>query len=862
MSDSYSFDNNNLGAFIENRFGDRYLYSVNGTAFDKIGADSVYTARWGEQLFRENTLYIVAGGDSGVFIDYIRRHGLPEGSRYLIVELPELLPVIKDAIGDEEDISDAKDVGDKRAMSQKEALSSNKAPTKRIHTCEQEQWLTTAQNLSLREYAYLDAVTLIRSVAAEDCHLLAYSDFWRRLEQSFRHTLWEFGIEFGNLTFITRQIENLAENRHSASLIKNSFPGKTAVLLAGGPSLDLFLPWVKQHRRDIVVIAVSRISRRLLQVDIEPDIVVTVDPHQCSFDVSKHMLLFRHTLLVNAYHATPQLIGQWRGRSLYLDHRFPWKIDTYENIIVGMGPTVSNSAISLIIAMGFSQVVFVGLDLCFSQEGFSHAQGSDERASGAFVAYGGQTVHTNCGGVAETDNAFFNAVSSIEKQVLQGMQQGIRFINPSANAAAIKHVEFITLQDITLSPLDQPAHETMTQLLPLEGATERLTIYHQTLKVLNQTEFKLIKLQNQARKALQHNDGLFGRNGKQKNFKHKLKMDRVEKQIGRDIGILADLSKIFGMSAFVKTLRPDDNREWSDEEIEETGKRYYEAYLFGSGKLLSVVRQQQSRLRARIQEDSENPDFNCIFEQWKLDNQPGRSQIWQQQNPERFISLTPDLQQRFQVFAELFQAELANTQHGHMNTIRRYAELNAVIGRLLEFSQNKDLAGMQRLLRGLNARQETEAVHLQTLVRAYIAEYQENMQTAVDCYRQLIELDVNNYPRIVENALIRLSFLSMSCSEFGIAADCMKSLAAISPAYLPHYAEILRISSKIQDAIDVYTHYLSQVQDDLASMLKLGIIYKNLGVREGAFWLFDYVCKKDPGNTAAQSLLKELERSA
>jgi len=42
-------------------------------------------------------------------------------------------------------------------------------------------------------------------------------------------------------------------------------------------------------------------------------------------------------------------------------------------------------------------------------------------------------------------------------------------------------------------------------------------------------------------------------------------------------------------------------------------------------------------------------------------------------------------------------------------------------------------------------------------------------------------------------------------------------------------------------------------------MMRLGLLYKELGVTEGARWLFQHVSDHDPRNENARHLLRELE---
>jgi hypothetical protein len=60
----------------------------------------------------------------------------------------------------------------------------------------------------------------------------------------------------------------------------------------------------------------------------------------------------------------------------------------------------------------------------------------------------------------------------------------------------------------------------------------------------------------------------------------------------------------------------------------------------------------------------------------------------------------------------------------------------------------------------------------------------------------------------------------------------------------------------------VYTEYLSVAPEDLSTMMKLALLYKKIGAKEGAQWLFEHIVDKDPNNTAAQDLLKQVKLSA
>ena len=824
--------------FITNQFGDRFLYSVNRHCFDHVGSDAVYRSRWADTLFKEDAFYIVAGCDSGVMISYLQKKGLPKGSRYLIVELSPLVEIVKSLID--------------------ESASDN-----RIQICTLDNWLEVAREHSFAEYAYLDSIKIIRSLAVEDANLPEYRALWRELDQSTQQTLWTFRVELGNSTFYTRQIENACENRHSAYCLKDRFKDKTAVLLAGGPSLDDILPWVIENRDNLVVVAVSRISRRLQQINFQPDIIVTVDPHPCSFDVSKHMLrLFEHAILVNAFHATPLLLGQWAGPSLYLDNRYPWKVDAGGKIIKGVGPTVSNSAINLIVELGCKQIILAGLDLCFSAEGYSHAKGSDERKAGAFLAYADQTVTTNSGNTAETDNAFFTAIKSIEAQAKTAMNRGCQLINPSPDAAKMQNVVYMPLHDIKINALEKPAIDAIRSALPKENSATRLASYQQTGKEFDKAEYTFTKIKQLAKQALEHNDGLFGRNGKKADFKHKLHMDKIEKQLNKEYKEFASLCKLFGMKEFIKTFSTTEAENWSDEEIESKGRVYYQAYISGADALLDLIKIGKHRILSRIEEEKDAPDFEALFTQWRGDNLPGRARIWQEFHKDKLPTLADNISLKLNEFTAMLDAEIDNTEHSHIKKINQYASLQGVTGKALELFKNQDADGLQRLSKGLATRHQDEVDILQHLVSGYYAELKQQHDVAVEHYQHVVIHEQNTGNPALENALSRLTYLALDHHELDVASSFLEALSGLSPAYMPQYAEILRMTNNLQRSIDVYTEYLSLAPEDLSTMMKLALLYKTIGAKQGAQWLFEHIVEKDPENAAARDLLKKVKLSA
>jgi hypothetical protein len=275
------------------------LYEVNRSAFDQVGSAAVYQKYFGEDLFQSNRLFVVVGTDSGLLLRYIQKQPLPEGTRYLFVELPAVIEALR-AEGKLQDLPE------------------------RIRVVSLQEAWTQAEDFQLQNYLFLGGIELRDSIAAMDANLPEYRVLYTHLGEQLQAIEWSTRSSLGSRDFILRQLENLAENRIPAIHLKDRFAGKTAVILGGGPSLDEILPWVRANKDRVAILAVSRISRRLLEFGLAPHLVFSVDPHDVSFDVSREMLHFwDRALFVHSHHVSPKLLGQWRGPSVYAGNRFP-----------------------------------------------------------------------------------------------------------------------------------------------------------------------------------------------------------------------------------------------------------------------------------------------------------------------------------------------------------------------------------------------------------------------------------------------------------------------------------------------------------------------------------------------------------
>lgn len=825
------------GLFLTNRYGDNYLHEVNGSAFCKAGSEAVYSQHFGDKIFEKNALFIMLGTDSGLLPKYIEKRGVPEGSHYIFVELPSVLEKIQE-------------------------IFPPGGFDKKIILTTFDQWQHRAIEIEFQNYVYLNNMFFFPSVGAEDANLEGYRDVGGELLEELEKLRWMLTAELGNEIFNIRQLENLAENRLPATCLKGMFPGKTAIVLGGGPSLDDALPWLREssQREQVVVIAVSRIARRLVEVGITPDILVSIDPNPISFDISKEMLLlWERTVFVHMHHVISALAGQWRGRNLFLGRRFAWESTLNEGILSTPGPTVTNTAIALAVEMGFAHLLLAGVDLCFSQSGCTHAKGSDESQSGPQLGRGQLWVETNGGNMAETTPDLHFAITQIEAQAEHAAGRGCRLVNVGRDAAKVPGVLFLAIDAVEIDPLPRSAFEVMIDQLPPDDGEARMRFYREALSELERAIACFKEVEGLADEALKANAAFSDRNTKGRlRLKHKARLDEIDAQLKNSFPDFEMLFKQFGIRGFLKMTHGDQDRDWDQEDIEKLSRIYYEAYRDSAVRLLDITENGRKRLLTRIEEEGDTPDFDALCEQWEKDAQPGRALVWVTRHPGRHLPVA--VRERMVDLEHKFQAILDNHDTLHLKRAQVWSGFGQVRGKLRQLFKLGQQAHLEKLLGCLEPLEDAEAQLLFHLAQGYLAELEGDVEKALGEYHALVEELVEDQSNpILEDGLQRVLSLSLERRDTEHALLAAKCLSGISPIYLPHYAELLRLLGATCEALDVYADYLEKVPDDIVVMFKLGRLYLELGLGEGAQLMFNAVLEKDPENQAAINLLESVD---
>jgi len=206
----------------------------------------------------------------------------------------------------------------------------------------------------------------------------AYPHSFAHLERSFLECL---AVSVENLKveayfsklWLINYLRNLSsclsgEGRRYIAYPENGKPGIVPVIVASGPSLDNWLPELKQRRKNVFIISVLSAGRTLLSAGIEPDILLISDAgaaNRIHFDgIPPHIPVFA------SVYANSALLSAISNPVTYYDLEAETDAPTFRT----QSPSVTIDAGNLALRLFARKPVFCGFDLCYSKHKGSHSR--------------------------------------------------------------------------------------------------------------------------------------------------------------------------------------------------------------------------------------------------------------------------------------------------------------------------------------------------------------------------------------------------------------------------------------------------------------------------------------------------------
>ncbi|OQX42113.1 MAG: hypothetical protein B0D88_07045, partial [Candidatus Sedimenticola endophacoides] len=574
--------------FVSNAFGDQYLFSLNRDDFSERPCAEVYAARFGHALLKPGTFYLFIGTDAGVLPAYLAAQDLPKGSRYCFIETPEILERLR-----------------------------QRGLVEGFHYFDTDSLADAIERMVSDGVIYYmadHAFVLENSLAAQHDFIDRYgvigAEFSQRLEAYLKFNMGNVVVDLHR----SNGIRNSQESPLHGECLREVLPGATAVVVAAGPSLGGYLPWLKAQRGRLLVIAVSRVSGLLWSRGVRPDVLVHCDPKDLGLERAMGIFHFPEALFAYVSSANTTLVGQWAGPRVVLDRDaligrlFPGLPE-----ILGSGSTVSNIAIDLAAHMGARRVVLLGVDLCHSAAGSQHAAGSADFDC-PLIQLNVLKVRTNRGDTAFTTPDYARAAAELEQQARTLRQRGVELVNPAPEAMALDHVAHLPLAQIRPDPLPGDVAETIQRAC---GTVDYPAFYQRLEALLDASEARIEELRGRAARVLAVPGDAPPDPGGQRDLLELIELSQTDP----DAQLALSLSWQ-PVHAALKGVYADGGSRMERAATQRDYLRALDQALAYMGTLLVETRR---RLACRRNEADGMRDIEGILDQWERDGHPGRA---------------------------------------------------------------------------------------------------------------------------------------------------------------------------------------------------------------------------------------------
>ncbi|GAB6034255.1 6-hydroxymethylpterin diphosphokinase MptE-like protein [Galenea microaerophila] len=817
-----------LGTPKTNPFGDTYFESINQKAFDNIGAQATLSKTFADAFNQEKTLYFVVGSDSGLLLPLLQKEAEQDPSKHFVVfEAPEVIDYLKQ--------------------------TEQNYPKVDLYPI-----TTPFEELELHYPHYIshNRMQLIRSLSVLDKRSEYYTAAWEYKLSEFR-SFQQINVGLRTLNvFINGQIYNCVDNIYPIAQFQKQFSQTPALLLGGGPTLDAGIEWIKQNKEQILILAAGRISARLLKEGIDPDFIVTVDPNDVSYDNTKQMEAFSEkSVLIHTNYAHHSLLAEWRGVHTFTDRLFPWAESDQPDNLATSGPTVTNTMASIATFLGCPQIYLLGVDFCYGAEGQTHESSSLENQLGEmFVHTVGQKVRTNSGRLAETNDAFANAMKEMDRVAHIAKQKGIAFYNLGYESAAMENVPFIELEEIQLGDSGQKEQALQEMVQALDFSPTVVQKHYDKMKMQLQKFRKEIKATQKLAQS--------GLDAAKQLFENEQQLDHLTQKITQ---IKSKLSKKhletmefiyhYANDAYAKFMDPSiSDDEMSNEEIKNNLINFFTAITETSVDILLNLDQGIKHINNRKEEAQGERKIESLINFWKQHNEEGRVLVWLKQYALDPNDFSPEHQQQVENLIAQFKQKIQQTEDSKLaKKLKNNAEnLTTIFTLTHEYFEQGKVEALEKIANHLQTKESYKAKELLKLTLGYIADLKGQLSDAYTYYTQIED------QRLLHIALKRIVQLTLDEKDYQSALNALEVLTDFSDEYWLSFADLASALGQFDQALQAYSNYLSKHPKDTTAWIKLAKQLIATGNNEDAKEALNQVLKLDPENNTASKLLSEI----
>ena len=221
----------------------------------------------------------------------------------------------------------------------------------------------------------------------EEKFVIHYPSLRNVHDQGIREKLENYFVQYSSIANQLKLLngnfrENILHYNGLADELKDQFAGKNLYIVAAGPSLDKNFELLKKVNPNTdMILATGTVFRKLLAAGITPDYVIFIDANE---RVYGHLAGYEKNTVPMLYLSTAYkgFAKYYHGKKYIILQKDYDKAEEYAaehgSMLFNTGGSVSTTALDIGIAFGCKRIIFLGLDLAFT-DNFVHATGTSRR---------------------------------------------------------------------------------------------------------------------------------------------------------------------------------------------------------------------------------------------------------------------------------------------------------------------------------------------------------------------------------------------------------------------------------------------------------------------------------------------------
>ncbi len=318
------------------------------------------------------------------------------------------------------------------------------------------------------------------SIYPNECkHMLETMIYFMNKTKIYRNTIYNFREEFAAHALSNMYDYLWQTDTHylKERLAEEDLSDVPAIIVAAGPSLNKNVQELKRAKGKALILVVDAALRAVVNAGITPDLGMTVDARVADrffegIDISTFPFVFEAI-------SREEIVKRHTGKHFY--DEFPCNMFAkavmerkgyaLEDILTG--GSISTSAFSLVKALGFKKIVFIGQDLAFTggqsyNSGLKMDEKENEQHQKKRVIV---QVKGNDGTMLDTDYQMDMYRKWIENEILK-LPEDITVINATEGGAKIEGAKVMTLKEVIDSCTKEIDFEKLLQKVPLAFSEE------------------------------------------------------------------------------------------------------------------------------------------------------------------------------------------------------------------------------------------------------------------------------------------------------------------------------------------------------------------------------------------------------